>query len=206
MEKMAILYNDATSPFGRKVVVAAIERQIPLKEVFVAMKDPKVLEPWNPICQIPTLVSPDGTAVFDSDVIIQWLDHQHGGAPLIPTELAIPVSVRMSLANGLMETALKRRGETARTPPQEEALKKFENTIWRILGALEAQANALAFDGELRADQISTAVALGYLDLRFTDSWREKHKSLHRWFEEIGARKSMTLTVPPRSSPLIDDR
>jgi len=202
MKERLKLYNDATSPFGRKVLVAAIECQIALSEVFVDLKDPKVLEPWNPTRQIPTLVLPNGSPVFDSNVIVQYLDTQNDGSPLIPSSQAIPVLVRMSLADGLMETTLKRLGETRRNQPQDAILNKLEATIWRALGAIEAQLDELSIDGKLQADHIATAAALGYVDLRFTTNWREKHPAVGRWFESISARRSMIMTAPSRSIPL----
>lgn len=196
------LYNDATSPFGRKVLIACLERQISIEEVFIDIKEPAVLEPWNPIRQIPTLVSADGMAIFDSDVIVQYLDGQQGGAPLIPSDVAITVLVRMSLANGLMETTLKRVVETRRAASDAAILVRLEATIWRALGAIEAQIDKLEFDGILRADQISIAAALGYVDFRFTRTWSERYPKLQRWFQNITTRDSMIISAPTRSMPI----
>ncbi len=64
-----ILYTDAATPFGRKCLVAALERDIVLEERFVALADPGDFLEINPLNQIPALVD-EGTCCFDSDVIL----------------------------------------------------------------------------------------------------------------------------------------
>ena len=80
-----ILYTDATTPFGRKCLVAALERNIVLEEKFVKLSDPKGFLCVNPLNQIPALTTCN-EKYFDSDVILQFLDTLHKGPPLIPEE------------------------------------------------------------------------------------------------------------------------
>ena len=77
-----ILYTDATTPFGRKCLVAALERNIALEERFVNLSDPQEFLFVNPLNQIPAL-SVGQQNYFDSDVILQFLDTLHKGPPLI---------------------------------------------------------------------------------------------------------------------------
>lgn len=196
------IFNDATSPFGRKTVVAAMERAIAAEEVFVDLNS-TALDRWNPLRQIPTLVLTNGTAIYDSDVIVQFLDRQHGGDPLIPADAAPAVLTRMSLANGLMEATLLRRVETLRPDGERSPafIAKMEAKIGRVLEALSADLSALKSAAKpLRADQITTAVALGYVDFRFNDEWHGKHPALRAWYADIAGRRSMVLTAPTRSA------
>ena len=198
------ILNDATSPFGRKTVVAAMERAIPVEEAFVDLNGTD-LDRWNPLRQIPTLVLADGRAVYDSDAIVQFLDRQHNGPPLIPEKEAIAVLTRMSLANGLMETTLARLLETRRASGgrSDELIAKMEARIWRVLDAMNANLGALISAADaLRADQITMAVALGYVDFRFSDAWHGKYPALGKWYAAIAGRRSMTLTAPTRTSPV----
>lgn len=196
------ILNDATSPFGRKTIVAAIERSIPVEEVFVDLNG-STLDSWNPLRQIPTLVPDTGPAVFDSDVIVLYLDEKHSGPPLIPRKDAPAVMTRMSLANGLMEATLTRLMETRR-PDGERSnafVAKMEERIQRVLAALNSNLSDFSRTGEaLSADQITIAVALGYVDFRFNRDWHGRFPALSKWYEEIAARRSMVLTAPTRTA------
>ena len=195
------LLSDATTPFGRKVLVAAIERSIVLDEAFVPLDGSGPLDRYNPLRQIPTLVTDDGRAIYDSDVILQYLDTLHRGEPLVPDGDRVGVLTRMALGSGLIEATLLRRMEVIREATERSGrfIAKMEDRIARALAALEAQLDAFTLDGALRADQITAACALGYVDLRHTDQWRSKHASLAQWFAPIAERPSMLATAPSRT-------
>lgn len=198
------IFNDATSPFGRKTIVAAMERSIAAEEVFVDLNT-TTLDRWNPLRQIPTLVLPSGAAIYDSDVIVQFLDRQHDGPPLVPAADAPTVLTRMSLANGLMEATLQRRVETLRPDGERSPgfIAKQEARIARVLAAINADLGALgAATAALRGDQITTAVALGYVDFRFNDQWHGQYPALASWYAEMMKRRSLALTVPTRTAPI----
>ena len=198
------ILNDATSPFGRKAVVVAMERSIAHEEIFVDLNT-AALDQWNPLRQIPTLVLPNGKALYDSDVIVQFLDRQHKGPPLIPDKDAPAVLTRMSLANGLMEATLGRLIETRRPAGErsDALIAKLEARIWRVFKAMNADISSLAGPIDaLRADQITAAVALAYADFRFNNSWQAQYPVLNEWRASIAARRSMALTAPTRTSPV----
>jgi glutathione S-transferase len=197
------LLSDATTPFGRKVLVAAIERAIVLDEVFVPLDGTGALDASNPLRQIPTLVLEDGRSLYDSDVILQYLDTCHQAEPLIPEEGRFDVLTRMALGSGLIEATLLRRMETVRIPQEQSAafIGKMEQRIHRVLAALDKQLATLAnTSGGLRGDQITVGCALGYVDFRYTESWREKHPRLSEWYGDLVLRPSMVATVPTRST------
>jgi glutathione S-transferase len=203
MEDPMKIYNDATSPFGRKTVVAAIERGIAVEEVFLDLAKAEFLDQWNPLRQIPTLVTAAGVALYDSDVIVQFLDRAHQREPLIPAAEAPAILTRMSLANGLMEATLMRVVETRQPDPRAAVIAKLEGRIARALAAIERDLAHLAKGGAaIRGDQLTTAVALGYVDFRFVETWRETHKALGAWYGEMSARRSLALTVPTRKDPV----
>jgi glutathione S-transferase len=194
------LYNDATSPFGRKILVAAAERDIPFDEVIVDCFAPGPLDAVNPLRQIPALVTDEGEALYDSDVILLYLDSTHGGAPLVPDEDCWAVLTRTALGNGLIEAVLYRVMELKR-PASEQSpgfIAKMEERIARALARLEEIAGALSSD-TLRADDITIACALEYTDFRYSEEWRSDCPSLGAWLEAIAARPSMTASVPTRT-------
>jgi glutathione S-transferase len=199
------LLTDATTPFGRKIAVAAIERQIAMEEVFVPLDGTGPLDEWNPLRQIPTLVLDDGRAIYDSDVITEYLDTLHRGEPLIPASDRFSVLTRMTLGNGLTEATMLRRIETVRVPQEKSPafITKMEQRIDRSLKALEAQAPRLSHGSSaLRADQIAVGCALGYVDFRYVDTWRAQCPRLAEWYASLATRLSFTLTAPTRTAPV----
>lgn len=197
------LLNDATSPFGRKILVAAAEHFVSMDEEFVDISGPGRLDRINPLRQIPALVTDEDEPVYDSDAILQYLDRKHIGGALFP-EGDWPVLTRTSLANGLIEATLHRIMEVRR-PSQEQSrtfIEKMEARIWRALHQLERTADLLA--GNLaRADQITTACALEYVDFRFRRDWRDQYPSLAGWLAAASQRPSMTDTAPTRTAPFV---
>ena len=199
------LLSDATTPFGRKVLVAALERAVELEEIFVPLDGTGPLDAVNPLRQIPTLVLNDGTSIYDSDVIVDYLDTCHDTAPLIPSADRPGVLTRMALGSGLIEATLLRRIETVRKPQEQSTafIAKMEQRIGRALRALDAQIGTMKVTAAaVRADQITVACALGYVDFRFTDGWRGEHQALAQWFEEMARRDSLTTTAPTRTTPV----
>jgi glutathione S-transferase len=185
--------------------VAAIERQIALEEVFVPLDGTGPLDEWNPLRQIPTLVLDDGRAIYDSDVITEYLDTCHRGEPLIPAADRFAVLTRMTLANGLTEATMLRRIESVRVPQEKSPafITKMEQRIDRVLNALEAQAPRLSHGSDaMRADQIATACALGYVDFRYVETWRAQCPQLADWYASVVSRPSLTLSAPTRAAPV----
>ena len=79
-----ILYSGPTSPFGRMVRVVSLELGVALDERVIEVSKAEFLDAINPLRQIPTLVTDDGEAVYDSRVICRYLDSVSGRASLLP--------------------------------------------------------------------------------------------------------------------------
>jgi glutathione S-transferase len=197
------LLNDATSPFGRKVMVAAIERRLKLREEFVNVGEPGELDTHNPLRQIPALVTETGDAIYDSSVILGFLDTLHGGEPLIPNDPAWRIPTRIALADGLIEATLQRAMELRRPEELRSAavIERLEGRIGRALAAIDRIRADLSLD-PLRADTITVACALGYVDFRYGRSWRDELPNLSAWQDALAKRPSMQMTVPTRTAPV----
>ena len=196
-----ILYTDATTPFGRKCLVAALERNIVLEEKFVNLSDPKGFLCVNPLNQIPALTACNEN-YFDSDVILQFLDTLHKGPPLIPEENKFKHLTSVHIANAVIESALlrimeKRRAETEYSPT---FISHLEGRIFR--GIAEMEETRIEQIGEpLNGEELTTAIALSYVDFRFTRDWRDKAPRLSNWHAVIEQRSSMISSQPTRSKP-----
>ena len=190
------LFYGAASPYSRKVRVVAHELGVPLELVAVnAMSWDNDLGMTNPINRVPTLLRDDGTALFDSPVICEYLDAGFGPR-LLPAsgEARWRVLLAQALGDGLMDAAVPRRHETLRPDAQQspERLRLYQRSIDQVLDRLERDADARA---NLDLGAISIACALAYLDFRFPqDRWGEHRPALREWFDALSKRESMSAT------------
>ena len=200
------LFHNPASPFVRKVLVLLHETgqqdrvALQLSQLSPVKPDRALIDD-NPLSKIPALRLANGTVIHDSRVILDYLDHQHVGNPLIPRDGAARWRrlTLASLADGIMDAAVMIRYETALRPVEkhwDEWLEAQRDKIRRALGQLEAEAIAeLACHFDVAS--ISVACALGYLDLRHPDlEWRKANPQLAAWFAEVSLRPSMVETVP----------
>ncbi|TAJ31347.1 glutathione S-transferase [Bosea sp. (in: a-proteobacteria)] len=190
---MLVLRSSPASPFGRKVKMAALELGLLDKIEIVAADttDPnEVLREQNPLGKIPTLVLEDGMTLFDSRVIVDYLDHLAGGGKIIPAGEARFAQLRLqALADGIADAALLKVYEgrfRAETERSANWVAHQDGKVARGLAALEAAPPA--FPDRPRIGEIALACALGYLDLRFAGAWRAEHPRLVAWLDDFAAR------------------
>jgi len=192
------LYGSATSPYARKVRAVAIEAGIELElERADAHAFPSDFGRINPINRIPALRLLDGSMLFDSRVICEYLDSV-AGAGLFPS--AGPARWKIlnlqALGDGVLDAAVPRLSETWRPTAQQSPsrLAKYERSITQILDALEADVASL--EG-VNIGTLSIACAAGYLDFRFAgDAWRHGRPHLARWYASFSRRPSLQRTAP----------
>ncbi|KIQ59602.1 MULTISPECIES: glutathione S-transferase [Pseudomonas] len=200
------LFHNPASPFVRKVLVLLHETgqqdRVALQlSQLTPVKPDRALIDDNPLSKIPALRLANGTVIHDSRVILDYLDHQHVGNPLIPRDGAARWRrlTLASMADGIMDAAVMIRYETALRPVEkhwDEWLDAQRDKIRRAVGVLEAEAIA-ELASHFDVASISVACALGYLDLRHPDlEWRKANPQLAAWFAEVSLRPSMIETVP----------
>jgi len=189
---MMILRYSPASPYARKIRIAAellgLSDRIRIEPASTA--DPAdSLRVQNPLGKIPTLILADGSALYDSRVIADYLDHLSGGGKLIPADpdRRFAALRLQALGDGINDAALLIRYETATRPAalrDPEAIALQQGKIDRALATLEAAPPAAAPD----IGQIALACALGYLDLRFAGAWRSAHPRLADWLAEFAGK------------------
>jgi glutathione S-transferase len=189
---MWTLRNAAASPFGRKVRIAAaicgLEGQI--ETVVADTTDPNdPLRRQNPLGKIPALILEDGSVLYDSRVIVEFLDLEAGGGIVIPSgKDRIPVLTMQALADGVMDASLLQIYEVRfRTPEtyNQRWLDSHRGKVERGLATFDARPPVLA--ARPHVGQIALACALGYLDLRFEGRWRTAYPRLVAWLDEFAA-------------------
>jgi glutathione S-transferase len=199
------LYWSPRSPFVRKVMVCAHELSIVDRiETVYALVSPSQVNAdvlkVNPIGRIPALVTESGMVLYDSHVICEYLDAEHGGSRLFPknAERRWDALRRLALGDAMLETGVLWRSERIRPAPQQSSpiLLAYDQKMSHALDAVEADATALKLDG-IDIGEIAIGCALGYLDFRFVElDWRTRCPKAAKWFESFGARPSMRETTP----------
>ncbi|MEQ1899268.1 MAG: glutathione S-transferase [Devosia sp.] len=193
------LFWSSRSPFVRKVMIAAHElgladRIVTERVVVAAVKpNPDVVE-HNPLGKIPTLILDDGTVLYDSRVILEFLDSTYGGSLIPPAGPARWRALTMqALADGIMEADLRWMEERNRPLEQrrEPHAVGMKSKIDAGLALLEREPP----EG-LTIGAVAVGSALAHLDFRFPDLlWRPARPRLASWFETFGARPSMRATM-----------
>jgi glutathione S-transferase len=199
------LHTSPASPFGRKVAVVLHETGLwPKVERRDASLTPLAPDAAvcaaNPLGKIPCLELDDGSALYDSRVICEYLDGLHDGPKLVPPSgPARFAALRLqALADGILDTAVGLRYETFLRPeplrwPEWIAAQKAK--IERALDRLELECEGFAERVDIGT--LAIACALGYLDFRFAaDRWREGRPRLAVWEERIAQRPSLVATRP----------
>ncbi|SDF84408.1 glutathione S-transferase [Bosea robiniae] len=189
---MLVLRSSPASPFGRKVKMAALELGLMdrIEIVPADTTDPaEALRRQNPLGKIPTLVLEDGTTLFDSRVIVDYLDHLSGGR-LIPGGEARFAQLRLqALADGICDAALLKVYEGRFRPEEARNANWVAHQDGKVARGLEAlEAAPPVFADRPHIGEIALACALGYLDLRFEGKWRADHPKLVAWLDDFAAR------------------
>jgi len=189
-----ILRSSPSSPFVRKVRIAAsvlgLADKIEVRETDLNDAADSI-RVQNPLGKIPALIMDDGTAYYDSRVILEVLDHLAGGGRIIPREMTARfAALRLqALCDGILDASVLLVYEGRYRPPDKRVqvwVDRQTDKVARALAALEAAPPQLGPVPDV--GQIALACVLGYHDLRFGGSWREGHPKLVAWLDKFSAQ------------------
>jgi glutathione S-transferase len=201
------LLGSLTSPYVRKVRIVMAEKridyQLELEDVWAP--DTRILES-NPLGKVPCLIMEDGGAVFDSRVIVEYLDGMTPVAKLIPPSGRERAEVRTweALADGVVDALILARLEQTQRPPEQQSQKWIDRQLQKVHTGVKAMSNGLGekpwCNGHAYSlADIAVGCALGYLDFRFSHiDWRGQFSNLARLNEKLAARPSFVDTQPPK--------
>ncbi len=196
-----------SSPFARKVRIAAIELGLIGKIEFISAKvvpgeaNDDYVRDVNPVKKLPALILDNGDVIVDSYVIVEYLDELAGGGKLIPASGPSRWRVKSdhSITQGMLDSMLLCRYEKAVRP---EALRwqgwsdDHWNRAWQGMTRFENRPDV--FSGPLDVAQIGIVCVLGYADFRFADcGWRKAFPKLAAFNEKMMQRESVKISVPP---------
>ena len=202
------LIGSTSSPYVRKVRIVMAEKkldyQFELEDVWAS----DAIVKSNPLGKVPCLVMEGGEAVFDSRVIVDYLDTRSPVSRLIPEPSRERTEVRTweSLADGLLDAAILARLEQTWNGRAEG--QRSQAWIDRQLGKVDASIQAIATGLadkpwctgiHMTLADIAVGCALSYLDFRFPAiPWRREHANLARLADKLNARQSFIDTRPPQ--------
>jgi len=202
------LIGSLTSPFVRKVRIVLAEKRLDYRfELEDVWAPGSTILQANPLGKVPCLVMEGGEAVFDSRVIVEYVDTLSPVGKLIPLSGRERVEVRTweALADGLLDAAILVRLEqtfAGRTPEQRSAAW-IERQMAKVDASLKAMSLGLgdrpwcAGTHYTLAD-IAVGCALGYLDFRYPQvDWRQRHANLERLYDKLMQRQTFIDTRPP---------
>jgi glutathione S-transferase len=200
------LYVSLTSPYARKVRITAIEKQVPFEMIVeVPWNEDTMITNINPLGKVPVWMLANGKALFDSRVIVEYLDGVSKAEQLVPSELLGRVEVKRweALADGVMDAALVIFAERKKRPTELQYPDWIVRQFGKIHRALKALSNELGdrefyYEDKLSIADIAVASALGYVGLRFDSDfkWQQDYPVLATYYDRLMQRPSFKDTVP----------
>ncbi|NWG86123.1 MAG: glutathione S-transferase N-terminal domain-containing protein [Hydrogenophilaceae bacterium] len=200
------LIASLTSPYTRKVRIVASEKRIDYELVVdIPWNEETEVPKHNPLGKVPVWVPEDGKAIFDSRVIVEYLDGISPVSHLLPKDARARIAVKRweALADGLCDAAALAFLERKR-PAKQQDKAWIERQMNKVRAALEEISEDLGQRDWCHGESYSLAdiavgCALGYLDLRFKEEidWRRSHPNLAELYDRLMQRPAFKETVPP---------
>jgi len=200
------LLGSLTSPYVRKVRIVMNEKKLDYRfELENVWSADTQIQAYNPLGKVPCLVMEDNGALFDSRVIVEYLDTLSPVSRLIPPSGRDRAAVKCweAIADGVLDACLAIHFEHTKRTEAQRSPEWIARQDGKIAAALDAMNKSLAdqpfcMGVNYSLADIAVGCALGYLDLRFASlDWRKDHANLARLYEKLSARPSFIDTAPP---------
>lgn len=198
------LIGSLTSPFVRKVRIVLAEKKIDYDFVLDSPWEPNNrIADLNPLGKVPVLLLDDETPLYDSRVIVEYLDATAPNNRLIPASGRQRIMVRRweALADGINDAAVAAFLESKRTPEtrSDEWIARQRGKVLSGLRVMAADLGDQAWchENSISLADIAVGAALGYLEFRYADiDWRTPYPTLARLYEKLMQRPTFVDTVP----------
>ena len=200
---MKLLYT-VNSPYARKVRIVALEKHVEVELQEVVLSDPDCpVKNHNPLGKVPVLLLDDGDSLYDSRVIVEYLDNRTPLAHLIPHDNGSRTAVRRweALADGICDAAVAAMLE-GRRPVEQQSLANIEKQLDKVTRGLEVLnldiiKKKWCVKETFSLADIALGCMLGYLDLRFKHlNWQDKYQNLAKHYSLLIKRPSFKQTMP----------
>lgn len=197
---MKLLYQ-THSPYARKVLVLAHETglagqiEVIHHETSPTRRNDEVFAA-NPLGKVPVLTLDDGTTLFDSSVICEYIDGLHGGPRMIPAQAgARMLALRLqALAQGIADAGILVRWETERRPEALRWPALAQGYAEKLVASYDFIEQEVDLDCPVDVGQIALATALSWIEFRALTPFMEGRPKLKRWYAAFAQRTSMQVT------------
>jgi len=201
------LIGSLTSPYVRKVRIVLAEKKLDYNFVLEDVWGSDAILASNPLGKVPVLVMEGAEAVFDSRVIVEYVDTLSPVGKLIPASGRERVEVRTweALADGILDACVAARMEAvwAHRTEAQRCQAWIDRQQVRIAAAVKSVSQGLGDKAycvgtHFSLADIAVGCALGYLDFRFPENtWRQDYPNIARLADKLAARQSFIDTAPP---------
>ena len=204
---MKLLYTP-NSPYARKVRIVALEKHIELELQEVVLADPDcIVKNYNPLGKVPVLILNDGDSLYDSRVIVEYLDmltfNSTPDRHLIAQDNAGKIATRRweALCDGITDAAVAAMIE-CRKAPEKQSLAHIDKQLDKVSGGLEVlnmdiTKRKWCVNETFGLADIALGCMLGYVDLRFKSlNWQDNYVNLAKHYSLLVKRPSFKMTMP----------
>jgi glutathione S-transferase len=201
---MLELISATPSPYARKVRIALAEKGIPFELRTEVPWDSTTATPrYNPLEKLPVLILQDGSSVYESRFILEYLEAKYPTPPMLPDDIDGKLAARHVevLADGVCDACVLLFWERHR-PVEQQSQEWMARQQRKVDGGLAALARIAADRAFVIGDRfgladIVTGTVLGYLSVRFAElPWRERHPNLAALSDRLEQRESFRNSVP----------
>lgn len=201
------LIGSLTSPYVRKVRVVMLEKKIDYDFVLENVWGAETtIQESNPLGKVPCLVMEDGGAMFDSRVIVEYLDTLTPVGKLIPPHGRERAEVKCweALADGVMDAAVLLRLERTLRPAEQQSQVWMERQRRKVQDGLQAMSvglkdKAFCAGNQYTLADVAVGCALEWMTFRFPEiTWRTDYPNLEKLLEKLSERPSFKETVPTK--------
>jgi glutathione S-transferase len=199
------LIGSIASPYVRKVRVVMAEKKLDYELVLENVWSPDTkIQQSNPLGKVPCLIMEDGGAMFDSRVIVEYLDTLTPVGKLIPVNSRERAEVKCweALADGVLDAAILVRLERTQRPEAQQSSEWIQRQMDKVHAGLKAMSaglkdTAFCSGNHYTLADIAVGCALGWLSFRFPEiDWRDAYPNLAKLFDKLSERPSFKDTLP----------
>ncbi len=196
------LYASLTSPYARKIRICLIEKGLDYEFVTESPSDPDAnVARLNPLGKVPLLQADDGEVVFNSPMIVEYLESLSGKNLVPTTSERWRVQRWHALGDGMLDAVVARMLELRRPVEHQEpgVIQRQEGKIAAALRFADDHYEGADFlvENQYSIADIAFAVALEYIDFRYPHDWRPAYPRLAQWLAGINQRPAFSQTAPP---------
>ncbi len=198
-----ILYYHPQSNFSRKIRILLAEKQISyeLKEINLMNKPPSFLE-VSPIGKVPVLVDEDGTTIWDSSLIAEYIDEKYPEPRFYPTDFKERLECRKweeladTLGDKIISLWIFNLTTKKNATLYQSMLEKSIKELFAVFEQKLSQSEYLLGGKTWSIADISALCSCGYYNLRFDENWQSDYPHLKTWFDQLHQRESVYSTIP----------